>query len=250
MKRLLVCCIAIVTLGPTVAFAQGLNISWNDCGAYGPINRSFACNTNDGVDVLVASFAPPSGITKLTAIDATIAMQTADATTLGPWWRLADPGACRSGSLTVDADFTSQSNCLDYWAGRAMSDFTWTQNGNRACLRVRCHIPEDEGGPVTPGEEYYAFKVIIDHAHAVGAGACPGCNTAACFVLEELWLVQPAGMGDIRIKNSSVRNFATWQGGIIAGGCPPIADFDPNYSQCAPTPTLRSTWGAIKTLYR
>lgn len=246
MTRLLVCCIAIALLAPTVAAAGGLNLSWDDCGLSGRTSRTFACNTNDGVDVLVASFDPPPGITKLIGIDAVIEVITAAPTSLPQWWHVEGSG-CRDGSLTVDTDFSAlPSQCLDYWSGGASSTVAFEAGpSNSARMIVSCRLPDGLAGEVIPGNEYSAFRLILDHAHAVGTGACAGCSVAACLLIDEIRLIQPPELGDYRLCNPRDRNFVVWQGALPIG-CPPL--HSPLY--CASTPTRTSTWGEIKTVYR
>ena len=81
------------------------------------------------------------------------------------------------------------------------------------------------------------FKIAILRSKTVGTGLCAGCSTAACIVLNEIKLVQPASAGvDYRIQNPADRNFVTYNAGAPA--CP------------GATPAQSKTWGAVKSLYR
>ena len=57
LRNTIVLMAAILLLGSAAghAAAEGLNLSWDDCGSFGVSNKSFACNTNDAVLTLVGS---------------------------------------------------------------------------------------------------------------------------------------------------------------------------------------------------
>ena len=90
--------------------------------------------------------------------------------------------------------------------------------------------------PVSEELEYYAFKLSINSAKTVGTGACDGCLDPVCIVLNEIKLTQPVGVGNYRLQNPALSYYATWQGGVVSGGCP------------AATPARNRTWGAVKSL--
>ena len=78
-------------MAPRVVRAQGINLSWDDCGLSGSQIKTFACNTNTGEDVLVASFRPPSGVSQFLGLSADLRIAS---TQLPAWWRHG-PGQCR-----------------------------------------------------------------------------------------------------------------------------------------------------------
>ena len=79
--------------------------------------------------------------------------------------------------------------------------------------------------------EYEYFKVVISHAKTVGAGSCGGCSDGATLYLASVKLDQHTGVGDYTYTQPLGRAYVTWQGG-------------------SPVPTRKSTWGAVKSLYR
>lgn len=241
----LFCCL-LIALVASAAYAEGINLSWNDCGFSGGENRNFACNSNFGENVMVASFDPPSGITKLVGSSATLELQTTS-TPLPSWWQLAS-GGCREGALRLELAAPASPNCVDYWSSAAAGSFSYVGGGaaNRARITVSFGIPEALAGPVDAGTEYYAFQLIFNNAKSVGAGSCPGCFDPTCIVLTSIWLYQPPGAGD-QLCNPHTRNWVTWQPTIV--GCP--GGHEPRLSgDCGATPAIHRTWGLIKTLYR
>jgi hypothetical protein len=238
------------------ALAQGdLHLGWNNCRADGGVeNVSFACGSNTGVEVLVASFILPYDMPQVIAFDATlyvIGEPTYDncdgpgcppqgAYDVPPWWQF-QTGGCRSTSLSVSTDFqgepfASSTHCLDFWNSQALSgrDYQYPYPSTRSArLRMVAAIPEAQAVALVAGQEYYAFLLRINHTKTVGTGACDGCCTPMTILFNNAAVYQPAGVGDQPLTPSGYGFFATWQ----------------NPSSC-PTPTRNRTWGQVKTLYR
>jgi hypothetical protein len=86
--------------------------------------------------------------------------------------------------------------------------------------------------------EMGAFRVTITNAHTTGAGACAGCDVAACLVLQEINLQPLVGTPPdwVRMSQPLKSNYVTWQTGYPS--CP------------ASTPTRNHSWGAVKAMYR
>ena len=231
------------------AQGAGINLSWNNCASDGGTsNQSFACHTNVGQNVLVASFDPPPGITKLVGSSAVIDLMI-EASPLPAWWQLA-AGGCREGGLQLDLNPVGTLNCIDYWSGAAGGSLSYLEVGGspaRARINLSCEIPEALSGPVEAGNEYYDFRLRLLHTKTVGTGACGGCSETVCLALTTVWLYQPSGMGDHALCNPAVNSWVTWQG-PSSFGCPP-ADLPPP-PECSATTTVRRTWGMIKGLYR
>ncbi len=246
MKRI---CVTILMLTTVVSagYAAGINVAWNDCvGAGGASNKSFACNTNVGSNALVFSFDPPEGITKLTGGSAWVDLAT---NAMPDYWRLA-AGACRDGVMQLSFD---PGTCADPWAGAAVGSFIYrgsvSGHPNVARVEVSWSVPEAVAGPVSPGWEYTAFRLVIDNRLTVGA--CNGCQDPVCVGFNGLWLYQPAGMADVFVCNPLFSDLATWQGGFVGSGCPGVDQAPlPLPSLCAVTSAVRRSWGQIKSIYR
>ena len=248
MKKLLLLCGALLAFSATVATAEGLNFGWGDCGGDGATqNKNFACTSNTLTGGrLVGSFIPPAGTVGISGEEIVIDLQSASSV-LPTWWQFKNVGTCRQTAFTVNADFTTGASptCNDYWVGQASGGFTQFDPAvvpgqlNRARIKVLYAVPPSLAAPVDENLEYGAFNLNLSGAKTVGAGACTGCLDPVCIVLNEVKLTQAVGLGNYRIMNPAVRNFATWQGGVIgSGGCP------------AATPARNATWGSVKSLYR
>jgi hypothetical protein len=127
---------------------------------------------------------------------------------------------CRGpNALTAHFDFTSgPSGCTDAYEGHATGAFTYDpafHTPNRARLRVQAALPFERRRLLEVGKEYYAFEVRLHRTKSTGAGACAGCATSACILLNSMTLFQTQRMAhDPVITLPAYRNFVSWQSRI------------------------------------
>lgn len=239
MRRSLLLAIALLACTATLAPAQGLNLAWNDCG--GNANKAFACNSNTATtSSMTGSYYAPAGVGRMSGNEVVIDLQSA-AAVVPAWWQVRGTGHCRNGALT--ANVGTPGTCEnDFWAGNGAGGIgAYNVSGvltGRARLLMAFAVPADFTGPVPSDVETYAFTVNVSNVKTVGTGACAGCLTPVCIVLSSIRVTQPVGVGDFMIVDPAVRNYVTWQGGEVYGGCPQA------------TPTKNATWGLLKSLYR
>lgn len=238
---------AALTLAATTAQAQfekgAMNLSWNDCGTFGSMQRNFACNSNSGINIMYASGMVIVPMPQFNGMAGVIDLQT-NQVALSNWWKIGNSGpppSCRTGAtVTADFNFTSNINCLDPWGGAAAGGINYAYAGqaaNRARIRTVCAIAGST--PLAVNLEHYFFKVSINNSRSTGTGSCSGCQDGACIVLSSIHLTQPAGQGDHTLDVPLTRQFIQWQSdGDVHGGCP------------GATPTRTTTWGSVKSLYR
>jgi len=245
MKKILLTSAVLLALTASAASAGGVNLSWGDCGGFGQQDAVFACNTNTGLPFqLFASFQPNTGMTDLVANEWAIDLQSAGAT-LPAWWDLkgtADPaGRCRDAGIVHNTNFASGPfSCIDPWAGAiGAQGFSYRAEPgtNRARITGVQALNAEFPVPADPATEYYSFALIINRSKTVGTPNCADCSVPVCIVLNEITL---NGLASTQKVNSPLtRNFVTWQGGGVgAPGCP------------LATPTTKSSWGKIKSIYR
>jgi DNA-binding beta-propeller fold protein YncE len=211
-----------------------LNLSWNDCGAFGTTDRTFACNSNSGSNVIVASFDPGSSVADFAGNEMRIDVTPA----LSSWWQMYNAGSCR-GTAVPTINTTFEASCADNFAGAGFGAIgSYNLINSTASLLCGWAIPQ--GVPITAGTEYYALNIVINNAKTVGTNACSGCSDGACIVLRSLTLAYgPSATLTATIHDPISRNWITWQGGAGgAGGCP------------GAVPTQKKTWGQLKALYR
>lgn len=244
MKKNILIAGAMLVLGASAASAEGINLSWNDCGLAGTQNAAFACNTNSGAPfTMIGSFDPPPGVVEMGGLSAQIDITT-DQANLPDWWKHGT-GQCRGTTgLSVSFDFTSGPfTCFDVFGGQAAGGTAYDVgfgSPSRARFRIQAAIPAGTEAAVDPGTEYYAFKANLLRAKTTGTGNCAGCSNSACIVLNEIQLFQPLERAfDPQIFNPRERQFVTWQSPATGPpGCP------------LSTPNKSKTWGQVKSLYR
>jgi hypothetical protein len=246
-----------LSAGPALAdtFATGVNLSWNDCGAFGSADKAFACNVNTGSQSLFGSFWAPAGLDSVNGHGAvTDIITTGDP--LPDWWRFTGTN-CRSTSMSVSFDFTGgPSNCFDYWNGQATGGFVYqiqpshpdgtpfTNQSRRARLKTVCAVAGTAAGPIAADLEVYTFRATINNLKTTGVPTCAGCSFPGCIVLNEISITQNAHSTGGKFILSGVsathggRDWVTWQGG------------DAINANCSLVPTKNRTWGQIKSMYR
>ena len=252
----------IVILGTlaqgSTALADGINLSWNDCGTAGGQAAHFGCETNVGPPYeLFVSFSPPSGLEEIIGIGATIDFYPSgrDAPTLPNWWRIGAEECRRSKALQASADFDAGPYTCDnpYWGINASLGQSISHDGYRTRLIITATW--DESTPFVPdGQvEYYAFRIRLARTSSVGAGACAGCELPVCIFAREVQFFQPLRFNhDPQISNSRDRQIASWHNANLSFGDIRDPLIYPYWS-CSPGLTVSTrpvTWGRIQSLYR
>src|SRR5262245_1949996 len=103
MTRAIVRLALLSLLLPAQVLAEGINLSWDDCGFNGLANKVFACNNNVGAPfTMIGSFIPPAGINEYIGMEAVLTVQSSTST-LPDWWRHG-LGQCR-GSTALNTIF-------------------------------------------------------------------------------------------------------------------------------------------------
>ncbi len=209
------------------ASAEGINLSWNDCGAAGTSVYSIACDGAKGIPpTLVASFIPPAGVNHFVGASAEMLIESSTPE-LPDWWKHG-VGQCRgTGGIATSFDFTSgPSTCADATSGLAFGGYAYDvhwQGASAARLRVQYAIPADSPRALSPTAEYYAFKASLLPGNA---GTCVGCETPVRITLQGMQLFQPLEYNnDPEITNTLLSTSAFWQG--TPGPLPQIVSFNP-----------------------
>jgi hypothetical protein len=213
----------LIAIAPLNVRAAGVNLSWDDCGAAGTVNKTFACNTNSGAAVLVGSFVAPSGINALLGVTASLDIWSSPdsvGTPIPDWWQFGT-GGCRAGRLSVGFDFTGGPySCTDPWSGHATGGKDYAAGvplTNHATLRLIGAVPEADSLALTADTEYYTFKVVISFQNTTGTGNCSGCSSPISIALSSVTLSQPAPTEDVVLTQAATSNVVTWQGGAGLG---------------------------------
>ena len=240
---LLATLLALVLHTP-IATAAGFDLRWNACAAdNGVANKDFACDTDDGSHTVVASFILDQPLTGVFLAEAVLDLIVAGNQPVPAWWDIND---CRQFALYADANYDPGSVNCDDWPGglngAAMSGYTSAGTiapGDSASHR-RMTVIGGVSSPVSldADQDYFVFNLVLMNSSTVDPGACAGCTVPVCIVLNSITL-RSLSFQELATLSTPVTpggNFATWQGGTGAN--------------CLSVPARRTTWSAVKSLYR
>ncbi len=258
MKRLLLGLgvAAAMLCAASSAFAVGgVNISWSTCFGENPSasrNRTFACASNAGTNLLVTSFVLDT--LQLGAVSGTeTVVDILSATDPVPlWWQFRDIGTCRQTALGSNSIADANNLvCVDWAQGQSaggVGAYTsdpgngWTIDpsvtlGQHRRLKLAFAVPLAGLQDLTQASEYFSANISINNTKTVGTGACTGCNEPICIVLNSIKVTTNTGAGNRTISGGAAAgsDIVTWQG------------VGPN---CQLVPTKNVTWGSVKALYR
>ena len=233
-------------------------LNWDQCAGDGYVgDRTFACDTNDGEETLVASLVLHDGARDDVVGFVVYVDVTATSAGIPDWWDFTF-GSCHSRALSVTADPVPDTpGCRLVATPLAVSDpqYGTSQAPNRFFVTVAAAVPSSTPVALEPDVEYRLFAIRIQHAGSTGLGSCAGCTVPACLGI---------GRVDLEHADASQERFAgagsnsvTWQGGYVADyptqlHPPPYTGPYDNWLDCTlpPVPARNRTWGTIKTLYR
>jgi len=254
MKKAILLCGMLLALTASVTHAAGVNMRWDACfGEGGPVNKTFACNTNNFGNPLVLSFEIDAPLNQMTG-DVLVIDLASTSLTLPAWWTFIDPSSCRPSALSIAA-VNGTASCIDWSNLQASMNIAAYDVGAHGpnTARIKClnAVKATQVKNVGPGIEYIVAALTINNDLTTGAGACGGCQTPVCLVFNSceldtldpavsVLLDFPAHTGPAVTDHS---DYAAWQGGgvpIVNGrqGCP------------LAVPTRNATWGSVKALYR
>lgn len=230
----------LALLAGTASASGGINLSWNDCGTAGVLQRNFACSSNTLTGAtMIASAIAGVDMPQLVGAETVMVLQVNQAA-LSPWWELY-AGGCRASGLLVNADFASSGpfTCADAWSGQAIA-YLEAEPWGAARERIRTVEVLVNATSIDASSEYYVFSLRLLGLKTTGSGSCAGCTDGACIVLDQIQFEQQNGLASVTLNNPITRQYVLWQdgGSGVIGGCP------------AATPASNRTWGSVKSLYR
>lgn len=241
---------------------EGLTLRWDRCFADGGgANRDFACNTNSGTERLVLGFVLSAPQDSLNGVKFILDFGSTEPS-LPAWWQFKNSGTCRFSSLGIDfAMPVGTVQCQDWSAGTmsgGIGSYTipfWNTNQDRIDLIGVSAVPPANLAHVDAGVEYVIATITINHAKTVGTNACAGCQTPVCIAASYAKLTHPVAAQDHRVTGEGSgpgSDRVTWQQAAIV-----TPQLICDNTRCwydfictSSTPTSRSTWGAVKALYR
>lgn len=252
MKKILTLSAAMMLLA-SMAMAGGVGLYvGTDCNPTlaAAQNVSNACTSNTGSAFTAFGTCIIPAVTKVQFVGSMSIIDVQSALSATPdWWR-AD--ACRSTgfALSADGSIAGALNCTaTLWdaaapAGSNITALNAVGGANRIRLLLGSvllptAVYDLQGDDAT---ELAVFKLTVSKTKSVGTGACTGCSSGACIVLNE---VQLQGMLD-----ANFGQYIHITGPILANSNY-INYNSANNANCAgSTPTENRTWGSLKALYR
>jgi hypothetical protein len=222
---------------PIAPGARGVDLGWSSCAVTAATaSRVFDCADNGSGFSLVGSFRTDVDVPDFVGVSAFVDVTTA-APTPPPWFQFGG-GMCREGAIAL-TNVGPLAACANPYADAEQGGGYVVETGTgTGQIRIWLDWARDVPTTVAASVRNAAFVLNLGTASSVdeGIGSCPGCQTPACFVLTTVE-VHSASQGLMRlIHTPNERNWATWQSG--AGSCP------------GATPARKSSWGAVKALYR
>ena len=248
--KVLCICAGMVLFGASSVLAGGINLAWNNCASEGgSANRSNACDSNAGTNVLTGSFVLDSDLAAVLGIEIVLDFIAGDGTSdIPPWWDMGDAG-CRAGSLTANPSVNAANTvCTDWGNSAATSTFLWFgQVCGPAIPIANCPahrrivlwfaVPVADVVNLVAGQEYFGFNLRLDNAKTVGTPTCAGCTAPVCIVLNSL-----------NVGTTSIEVHQLLSTGTIAGSN--MATWQGTGPSCLAVPVKNRTWGQVKALYR
>jgi hypothetical protein len=246
MKKILVLCGALLALSATASFAQ-VDLTWNDCvleGSVQDVNYT-NCSTALKTIKMYGSFKVPAPLPLFVAADVSMDLQEEGVATLDKFWRydaVADGGCNSAGiAIKIDADLNGfcggEANPWGPGGSNAQAFFVNFLNGqggpNRARLLFSVARASNDPQPLDPLTNYYMADFDFNTSQRA---TCPGCTGKVAIVWNSSLLYQNDG------------NTTVLSGADKLGNCAKI-----NHSAqttCDATPTKKSSWGQLKSLYR
>jgi hypothetical protein len=247
------------------AHASGVFLKWDACHADGGVSaRSFACDTNSGFETLVGSVVLDTALVGVIGMEARIVGQSASSA-VPDWWEFKNAGLCRTNALTLSSPADPVGGCPSLFGTSFSENIAAYKVGVPTSGSIQIDLVFagfDPGIPVAAGQEYFLFGLQISHAKTVGPGACAGCLAPMCLGTGYLQLqtssTSPTPSATFRMNFAPIDqgHLVSWQnsspGGVYVFQVnPPFGHLLDFAMTCdAATPVRRSTWGAVRSLYR
>jgi hypothetical protein len=248
-------CGVLLALSASAALAQngGLDLTWKDCvleTSQQDINFT-NCTSAPTTIRLYSVLKTPVPLPSLVTVTSVYDLWQESDQALAPYWRF--DASCNRDGLTIstNADPAGLGVCageINPWGfegGQATSGIV-SVNPRGRCNRVITMTVRTAATsfPLETDRNYFINTLTF---HTVNRGPCPGCDRPVSIVWSDAELSESNGnrihiAGPDKLGSCVRLNHAF---GPLCWG-----SHDPPRDLCAVTPVLRSTWGALKSIYR
>ena len=244
----------------------GINARWDQCYADGGVmNKAFACNTNTGSELVVLSVQLDTSMPDVSGMEIRVSLK-GGTPALPAWWDLFNAGSCRPTSLgfiSHPGTVLPPGNCADWneggGGGGGIGAYRVDEIGpGSRVLLIASAVPPSSLSQLEAGTEYRVGALRITHDKTVGTGSCGGCDTPVCILFTSLNITTPVTANNrlfTQGANGVNSQIVHWQNGQLqnlVNHCTGTFNCTTQF-ECASTSQTsaqRSTWGAVKSLYR
>lgn len=234
MQKTILLMLGLLVASSTPAAAAGVALRWSAClGDAGTPNRIFACDTNADSHALVGSFVLDAALADVVGNELVVHV-TSSTLNVPDWWRYVSSGSCRQLAFTIAAH--DGPGCPDPFSGLASMNNANYQIGifGPDVARLVCvnAVTQMDAADLLAGTEYSIAKWTIRNIKTVGTGSCAGCLTPMSIEFRSANIVTLNNLNNTKLEGGTApgANQVTWQGAVV--------------------PTKRSSWSAVKSLYR
>ncbi|MEQ1833846.1 MAG: hypothetical protein ABL977_12390 [Candidatus Eisenbacteria bacterium] len=205
------------------------------------MNQNFSCGISINDLPLFPALRLEAAVDSVLSAEVVIDVEVAT-DPLPTWWHM-EPGGCHSTPPGWVASLATSSTCTDPWAGAGSASVQgWLVGTPGASTRHARLLVAVGGLPGTlatldAGVGYSLCRIALRSDNSL---TCEGCSVPACLVFNSVLVRRLPGSTPESLVFSTPeaagRNMIVWQGGTGA--------------DCQAVPARRSTWGAVKALYR
>src|SRR5262245_26901480 len=253
MRKLVLMSAVMVAMATSAHAVGGIDLSVGACpGNPGAIKDVVPIDCASGNSIVIlGTWAPAEAITNLVALDGVLELYVAGGLDGAGFWDLAelpnrDEFGCNAGALSSNQARpatgcetpNTYKGCWDpIGSGTAVAAFYYPTDARGSIVRIAftCYRPTLLS--VSAGEKLFGFQLIIDGRNAVEVGGtCAGCDQAATLT----WIEATPGANgppNPTILSSPTGNFQGFGLQLSLDGSVPV-------------PTVKRTWGQLKSLYR
>jgi hypothetical protein len=197
MKRLLLAACLLALAAPASA-EPGVSLAWGEqCWTDNPVDsRTFACDTNAGVEYATGSFELGEALPGFWWVEIIVDV-CSGSNELPDWWQLWNAGSCRATSLSAISGAAS-ANCVSPWQGEVAGGIGAYQTlhypppvgdvplPNAGRIKFGFVMMPEARPTLSRSVEYLAFRLAINHQKTVGDDACAGCEVPLELIVNQI----------------------------------------------------------------
>src|SRR5262249_3584126 len=170
---------SLIASAASAATLPGINIRWDHCFADGGVmNKTFACDTNVGSDLMVMSVQLDAAMQHVSGMEIRVSIKPVEPV-LPEWWEFLNSGSCRTNGLTFNTiPTTASANCPDWGVSQQSGGFAGYHvneigPGTAVAFPIAA-VPQSALVTLDPGTEYVVGEFRLNRTNTVGTGACGG----------------------------------------------------------------------------